>query len=397
MRSFIVILLVFIISVCLGLKIAADPGYAFFSYQNWSVEMPLWFAALTLLLILFVGYLLVRLFDSVDFSLYRLKHWMRYRQKTKSYSKTNRGLLELIEGNWQTAEKYLLEGIPQSDAPLINYLAAAKAAQQLGSFEKRDAYLRKAHDIAPHAEVAIGLTQAQLLFDQGQLEQALATLGHLRSIAPKQKRVLKLMERIYTRLADWQELLKLLPSLRKAKLIDGNEMELFEKNIYLQVLQTSKPDSAETIRAIWNSIPRKFQKDPQVICAYVELMLPYPDAANESESLLTKILKQEWNEDAARLYGLIESANPAKQLARSEEWAKLYPNQPTLFLTLGRLSVRNQLWGKARDYYESSLKLDARPETYIAYAKLLETLEDPTSAIKNYRDGLLLAASPGNA
>jgi HemY protein len=397
MRSFIVFLLVFIISICVGLKIAQDPGYAFFSYQNWSVEMPLWFAVFTFLLVLLVGYILVRLFDSVDFSLYRLRNWMRYRQKTKSYSKTNKGLLELIEGNWQTAEKYLLEGIPQSDAPLINYLAAAKAAQQLGSFDKRDAYLRKAHDIAPHAEIAIGLTQAQLLYEQGQLEQALATLGHLRVVAPKQKHVLKLMERIYTRLGDWQELLKLLPSLRKARLIDATEMEIFEKNIYLQVLQTQKSDNAESLRATWNSIPRKFQKDPLLICAYVELMLPYPDAATESESLLTKILKTEWNENAARLYGLIVGSNPAKQLARAEEWSRQYPSQPILYLTLGRLSVRNQLWGKARDYYESSLKLAARPETYIDYAKLLETLEDPSSAIKNYRDGLLLAASPGNA
>jgi HemY protein len=394
MRSFVVLLIIFLLSVFCGLKIAEDPGFAFFSYQNWSVEMPLWLAVVGLLVVFFFGYWLVQLVDGVDFSLYRFRNWRRLRKKTRSYSKTNRGLVELVEGNWQSAEDYLIEGIAQSDAPLINYLAAAKAAHERGAYDKRDAYLRTAHDVAPHAELAIGLTQARLLFEQGQLEQALATLGHLRTIAPKHKVVLKLLERVYVRLGDWQELLKLLPNLRKAKLLDAIELEIFEKNIYLELLHSgdAKKGGELSTRAAFRALPRKFQKDPELICAYAKLMLPYPEAANELEVLLSRVISQQWNADAVRLYGLLPLTNPTKELTKAEGWLrKSYPDQAVLLLTLGRLAMRCQLWGKARDYYENSLRLEVVPETFVEYGKLLEKLGEHSAAITNYRNGLLTA------
>ena len=393
MRRFIVILLIFILSVFLGLKIAADPGFAFFSYQQWSVEMPLWFVAVLLVLFFLVSYLLVRLWDGVDFSLYRWRNWLRWRRKSKSCSKTNRGLVELIEGNWKVAESYLLEGISQSDAPLINYLAAAKAAQQQGAYDKRDNYIRKAHDIAPHAELAVGLTQAQLLFEQGQLEQALATLGHLRGIAPKNKVVLKLLERLYVHLGDWQELLALLPALRKAKLLTPEQNQLFEKKIYRALLTSAndKNEGVAGLQAMWRSVPRKLQKDPGMQLTYAGLLLPYPEAAAEADVILSKLIKQGWNEEAVRLYGLLAAPSPTKQLAKAEGCLKEYPNQAVLLLSLGRLAMRCQLWGKARNYYESSLRLQASRETYIAYGKLLEVLGEETAAVRNYREGLALA------
>jgi HemY protein len=391
MRSFLVMLIIFIVSVFLGLKIAEDPGFAFFSYKNWSMEMPLWFAILSLVILFFLTFWIVHMFDRVDFSLYRFRNWRRLRQKNKSYSKTNRGLVELMEGNWHSAEDYLVDGIAQSDAPLINYLAAAKAAHEQGAYEKRDSYLRKAHVVAPQAELAIGLTQARLLFEQGQLEQALAKLRPLLVIAPKQKMVLKLLERVYVHLGNWDELLKLLPSLRKAKLIDNAEMEIFEKKIYVQLLnnvENTKGGEAGA-RAIFSKLPRKFQKDPEVVCAYAKLLLPYPATANELESMLSRVISQEWNGEAVRLYGLLPLTNPTKQFTKAEGWLKKYPDHAILLLTVGRLAMRCQLWGKARDYYEHSLRLDVVPEAFVEYGKLLEKLGEHSAAIKNYRDGLL--------
>ena len=140
MQRFIVFLIIFVASILLGWKIAEDPGFAFFSYKQWSAQMPLWFAGLSLIIIFYLGYLILRLLDGVDFSLYRWRNWRKWRRKYQSYSKTNRGLVELIEGNWANAEYYLLAGIAQSDAPLLNYLGAAKAANERHEYEKRDAY-----------------------------------------------------------------------------------------------------------------------------------------------------------------------------------------------------------------------------------------------------------------
>ena len=46
MKRLIIYLIILVAAVWLGLKIAEDPGYALFAYQRWTVEMPLWLAAL---------------------------------------------------------------------------------------------------------------------------------------------------------------------------------------------------------------------------------------------------------------------------------------------------------------------------------------------------------------
>ncbi len=397
MVRFIFILIIFVTSVWLGLHIAEDPGFALFSYHQWSMEMPLWFAVLSLLILFYVGYLILRVFNSVDFSLYRWKNWLSLRRRYKSFSKTNRGLLELIEGQWKNAENYLLAGIQKTDSPLINLLAAAKAAHEQGAYERRDTYLRQAHDFDPHADIAIGLTQAQLQFNQGQLEQALATLRHLRTIAPKHPVVLKLLERVYVRLGDWQELLSLLPDLRKAKLITADESLNFEKKIYLELLHAMDNKNESDTRSVWDKIPKKLKSDPALVACYSRQLLSYSDAVDELDKLLQKTIKNAWDPELVRLYGLLVTEKSSKQLAAAEKWVGLYPQQPVLFLTLGHLAKRSQLWGKAKTYYETSLKLGVYPETYAALGDLLERMNDPEAAAQSYHDGLLLFVKASKA
>jgi len=392
MRRFLMLIIILIFSVWLGLRVAKDPGLALFTYNHWSVEMPLWFAVLSLIAILVILYFIVRFFDGIDSGFYRWKNWLRWRRKNKAYSKTNRGLLELIEGHWRHAENYLLEGIDQSDAPLINYLAAAKAAHERGVFDKRDMYLHQAYDLVPQAEVAIGLTQAQLQFDQGQLEQALATLNHLRMIVPKQPIVLKLLEKVYVRLADWKNLLKLIPSLRKAKIFTTDQLDNLEQHIFQELLnaEANKSEGLKNLHAFWATVPRRLEKNPRIVYYYTKQLLRYPEAASEMEELINKTIKKTWDADLVKLYGQVITRDPKKQLAHAEKWLKLYPHQAVLFLTLGRLCLRCQLWGKARHYLDDSLKLAAMPETYIEYGKLFEQLGDVSSAAGSYREGLVL-------
>jgi len=390
MRRFIWLLLVLIISVWLGLQIAKDPGLAFFSYRQWSVEMPLWAALFSLIIVLFLFYLFGCLLSSIDSSFYRWGNWLRWRRKNQSYSKTNRGLIELIEGHWKKAENYLIAGIDQSDAPLINYLALAKAAHEQAAYDRRDTYLCKAHAVAAQAEVAIGLTQAQFQINQGQLEQALATLNHLRIIAPQHGLVLKLVERIYVHLADWQNLLKLLPCLYKAKVVTSEQFTLLEQKTYAELLKSTAnyPEGLVSLQDIWHKMPRQLQKTPQLLGCYAQQLLRYPKQTGEVVELLDKSLKKSWNADLVKIYGLLDTADPVKQLTQAERWLIRYPSQALLFLTLGRLSVRCQLWGKACRYFEESLKLEKSAVTYLEYGKLFEQLGDSVSALQAYRSGL---------
>lgn len=386
MWRLITFLVVLLISVWFGLEVVRHPGYLLVVYQPWMVQMPLWFALFSTIIFLGLFYLCIDSIDKISFGWFRLKNWLRIRREYQSYSQTQQGLILLIEGRWKKAEQMLLAGLNQSVEPLVNYLGAARAAQELQEFERRDNYIKKAYQIAPKASLAIGLTQAELEIERHQYEYAAATLTHLQQTSPRHPRVLKLLEKVYIRLADWQSLEKLLPSFRKAKLITRDELNTFEKNLYCEILNAGhrNPDD---LRAMWDRIPRAFKKNPDVVSAYVTQLTQFSDR-KEIEELIRKTLKSDYRPELVKIYGDLPFTNLNRQLVIVGAWLKIYGPQPEVLVLLGKLCVKAQLWGKAKDYFERCLALAPYPEASLEYGKLLEHLNEPEAALQKYREGL---------
>ncbi|RDI38372.1 heme biosynthesis HemY N-terminal domain-containing protein [Aquicella lusitana] len=404
MRRLILFLLFLIASVWVGIKLIHNPGYLLMVYQPWMIQMPLWFALLSLIIVFILFYLLIDSIDRLQFLWFRMKNWLRLRREHRSYSKTQQGLVKLIEGRWKKAENLLLSGATQSLEPLMNYLGAAKAAHELGAYDRRDRYIQKAYHLAPEADLAIGLTQAELALAQDQLEQAQATLNHLRQLSPHHPRILQLLEKVYVRLADWQNLLALLPALRKAKVLNAEQAVLFEKNIYCEILQAAYPKTRAELRAIWDNVPKAMKKNPDVVCAYVKGLLleqnrfqantlPDEETAREVEELIRRTLKYQWQPELAHLYGTLPFTNLNRQLVIAGAWLKLYGQKPELLLLLGKLCTQVQLWGKAKDYFQKCLNLSPNADASLAYGKLLEQLGETEEAMQKYREGLVQLAS----
>lgn len=390
MRRLIFLLIVLMLSVWVGLQLTKDPGYVLISFRGWSAEMPLWFAILAIFLFFMVLDLFVRLVNGITGTWGDWNYWLSSRRKKKAYSKMNRGLIELIEGHWKQSEKLLTQSVAQSNAPLLNYLGAAKAAHEQDAFERRDNYLQKAFAVEPKGDIAIGITKANLLFDQGKLAEALDTLNQLRAMDANQPTVLTLLQKVYTHMADWPNLLRLLPIMRKAKVISQEHQYQLETHVYQELLKDTeiKTKNAEAVRQCWDDIPRKNKEAPRLIETYGTILQQYPYTSDEIASLIQSALKSGWDKALVRLYGTLKTSNPQKQLEYAENWLNRYGNHAALFLTLGKICMRCQLWGKARSYFEESLNLEGDPETYAAYGKLLEQLGETHLALENYRDGL---------
>ena len=108
----------------------------------------------------------------------------------------------------------------------------------------------------------------------------------------------------------------------------------------------------------------------------------------KAEEALRQALKREYNSHLARLYGLVRGSDPAKQLQTAEGWLKHHPEDPSLLLTLGRLCLQSSLWGKARDYLESSLRFQRNPETCAELARLLAQLGETERSNQLFQEGL---------
>lgn len=388
MRGLFKIWLVILIGAGIGALVAQDSGYVLLSAGLYTIEMSL------ALLVLLAGLLFVALYFLIRLIVrtYRLpsdvRTWKQRRGARLAQNAMTRGLLEISEGNWQTAEKRLVRYADRSETPLLNYLAAARAAQLQGEHERRDAYIRLAHENMPSADVAVSLTQAELQLADHQLEQALATLRHLRSVAPRHTYVLRLLRRLYEQLGDWEHLRELIPELRRRKIETADDLRLLERKTYRALLeQAFLGKEPARLAQVWASVPKALRTDPDVVSDYAGY-LQERGQDPEAEKLLRDALKQGWNAQLVELHGLIECPDPGKHLSRLEKLLKEHPDDPTLLLTLGRLSLRAQLWGKARGYLEACVNRNGPIEAFRELARLLEHMGEDDNALQIYRQAL---------
>lgn len=392
MKRLFLLLLVLVAVVSGALLALRDTGYVLIRYGTLSVESSLTLAVLVILVGFVVLYYLLRFIAGMLGLPRRMRDWRKRRLVQRARLSLQRGMIDLAEGHWEKAEK-TLQKVRHSDMPLLNYLAAARAAQQLGAHERRDEYLKLAHQSMPSADMAVGLAQAELQIGHHQLEQALATLTRLHGIAPKHGYVLKLLMRLYRELRDWERLRELLPELRKRGVGSNAELDEIEIEANLALLeQSAQTRDLSALQLTWNRIARNVREQERVLCSYARHLIAL-EANAAAEPLIRDALKNRWSEELVYLYGTLAGPDPARQLANAEAWLKTQGKNPVLLLTLGRLSKRNHLWGKARAYLEASLGIKPRAETYQELGGLLEQLKDKETALHCYRKGMLLTAS----
>ena len=244
-KSYVAILAVVLVAALLGMAIAEDPGYLLIAWRNVSIETSIWVGIGFLLACWLLLWFARSLWRLLTASGRRINPWSRRNLQQRASALATRGLLEFAEGHWKQAVRLLKRSAPHSELPLINYLAAARAANELEDYAESDALLREAYEVTPEADVAIAVTQAQLQMVRGQFEQALATLTRLRKDHPKHLYALKLMSQVYLRLEDWARLLELLPELRRQNALREDELQALERRVHAALLAQAGQRLAE--------------------------------------------------------------------------------------------------------------------------------------------------------
>jgi HemY protein len=392
MGKLLKIWLVILLGAGIGALISHDNGYVLFSAGSYTVEMSLALLAILLGLLFVALYLLIRLIVRTYYLPSDVRGWRQRRGARQAQSAMTRGLLEISEGNWYSAEKRLVRFADRSETPLLNYLAAARAAQLQGAHDRRDAYIRLAHENMPSADVAVSLTQAELQLADHQLEQALATLKHLRDVAPKHTYVLRLLRRLYEQLGDWEQLRQLIPELRRRKVETADDLRQLEIKTHRALLeQAFLSTNPQQLPLAWNNVPKGIRGDTRILSEYVGY-LQERKQDHDAEKLLRDALEHAWDTQLVELYGLVACSEPGKHLSRLEELLQTHPNDPVLLLTLGRLSMRAKLWGKARGYLEASVTHKGPVGAYRELGRLLEHMGEHEAARHIYRQALTAGA-----
>lgn len=306
-KRLLIVLIVLLVSVWIGATIATDPGYVLIVYKQWTIESPLWFTIILLILFFIALYGLARLWKSIR----------KFPRKFQGWS-----------------------------------------LQQ------------KSHNERKLAKFAINVAQMNIFLEQKQWEEALNLLKKMSPFATERAQ-----------------------NLGARKILPAEKIINFEIQIYQGLLMQSMQDNDQSkLIHVWNRMPRNLRQQPMLVKVYAKALIEH-HADDEAEKILHKVLSKSWHDDLVYLYGVARSSKASRQLVTAEGWLKDHPDNAVLLLTLGRLCMRNQLWGKARSYFEASLSCAAHAESRHELAKLLDRLGESAAARDSYAKGLELALS----
>ncbi|SJL85072.1 heme biosynthesis HemY N-terminal domain-containing protein [Vibrio palustris] len=366
----IVLFIILGLGLFVGSEYSGQQGYVLISIANKTIEM-----SVTTLVIMVVG-LLIAIFalefivKKVLSSTFKTFNWFTIRKIRRSRRLTNEGIIKLIEGDFKQAEKKVIRWAKHHDNPLLCYLMASEAADNLGNIKKRDHYLALANE-QNHAKLAVELTRAKQQVNDGHISLGLKTLQSLQPDAPNNPILLNLLKRCYITLHRWQPLIEILPKLRKFNhLTEAENRELLETAHVGVLADIAKRNNSHDLIEHWETLNRHDKKNAVITAAVARHLLNVSEG-KEALPFITRVMK---SSPSTQLYMLIAEVPQVHQqdakklllrvLAKNAHNAEAHS-------AIAKLYEYQNNWSDAQFHLEQALSI----RTSIAdYSRLSEVL-----------------------
>ena len=371
-------------------------GYVLLSFAELTIEMSAWTGLIIYLaatVLLFWLLLTWRWIVSAG----GFRSWWRNRRSARNQNQTAEGLLLFAGDDWQEAAKLLSQSADKSSMPVVNLLFAARAAADNEQFDQARQILQRLKVSYPKSRFVADKALAETHLLQERPEEALKILQAVYAENPRDKGLLRLLADAHYLSENWTAAQKMLGDLKRFQAVNDQDLANLEQDVYCNLLDCSGLDSRGTLsekRAqledIWYLIPRKHQREPQIIACYAA-SLGRVKLTDKQQVLLTKSLNRQWHPQLVTQFGELESESPEKQLMVAEKWLVQHGEDADLLLALGRICQRLKFWGKAKDYFTTAVKLRPSVQGSIYLASVLEKIGDSNASAEAYKQGLLAA------
>jgi HemY protein len=375
------VLAVFALAVGLSLAAHLNEGYAILVFPPYRAELSLNFAILLGIAGFTLGYLLLRLIAHTLRLPMHVRDFHLRRRDAKGRAALLAGLQALFEGRYARAEKSAGEAYELGHAPSLSALIAARAAGELRELERRDLWLERAEGDDKNARQARLAVQASLLLDERRYDDALAVLRELSASGPKRIATQRMLMKAHQRLGHWDEVRRLAAILGKRGVLAEVAATQLRITAQIEALRQQARDAAGLAQC-WQRTEDKL--DARVARTAAQLFIALGDCRRAHE-IVAAALDSEWSEQLILLYGECLGGDVLAQIERAEKWLKSRPRERALLLTLGRLCLQQELWGKARSYLEASLSEESSRGAHVALAQLLDRIGKPEDADRHYR------------
>jgi HemY protein len=383
MRGLLWLFVLAALAVALSLVMRGGGGYALFVLPPWRAEVSLNFLAILVIVGFALLYLLFRAFWHTLRLPSQVRAFRRRRMAEAGHEATLGAIQALFEGRFVRAEKLASKAVDLGATPGLAGLLGARAAQRLRDFARRDQWLEQSKQGGGEWLVAQAMTRAELLLDERRYDEARSVLRELHASGPKHVAGLFLMLRAEQGLANWEEVLRIAAALEKHDAMPPEALDSVRVNARVALLSRS-PLDRDSLQRQWDGTPRSDRVRARIAGAAARAFMQVGDC-RRAHRIIEDALERNWDANLALLYGECVDPDAHERLERAEKWLRERPGETELLLTLGRLCVQRELWGKAQSYLEASLATRPTQEAHIALARLHERLGRPAEAGRHFR------------
>ncbi len=389
-------------AVLLALAGRYGSGYAVFVVPPWRVELSMMMFSLVLLVSAFMLYATVRL----TIRAYQLPRNLRERklanERQKVMQDLHHGMKSLFGGRFDDAEKLARRamlakvGAKQADEDLHNLAAAlaAWAAHEGGNLPAALPYLEK---ITGHKATNMrDASKAYMLLAEGRATEALPVLQTLAANDPGNVGALKMKVEAEIAAKEWDAVLLTLGQLKRTGLLPQHAVDEIRLNAEIE-LMNSRPAEHDVLVDAWRKLDHHTRYQPRLADALANRLITVglgKDAAKIIEETLDRCDQEQWDDALASLtlrYADADSGSTTAQIECAETWLKKHPREASLLAALGKLCMRQGLWGKAQSYLEASVAMKPTLEAHMTLARLMEQIGKPQDAMRHIRRSAELA------
>ncbi len=383
----LLIVIALVAALALGRWMASDSGYVLVIRDDFSLDTTLGFVVLAALLAV-VAIVVLTLLGNAAWNVLEPVRATRRWKKAVAARRLRSGLLQLVDGEQEKAERLLVAAGEDGDWPLLAWLLAAEAAQEQENVEASQRYLENASSDR-RGQLVAGLMKARFALDDGYPEQARQELKVLADLAPRNKRILRTYAEVLESQKDWPALCALMPRLKRA-FGEGKESRR-ERRAWLALLQETarKPgfndaDSRrEELRKLWKDVPVHLKNDPAMVARYTGFLAQL-GGGKGALNLVREQLTQQWDDRLPPVLEAIDDMSPDDLRQVLEGWLAERPGNAAVLITAGRVALKARLWGKAQGFFEAAANSSQSATALAELSRLYQALGDTSKAQKAF-------------
>ena len=351
MKQLLSFLLVVVVAVAITLMAQGNASKVLIFFGQYRIDMSLNFAVIAILLLFLVLYVTMRAWRASSQLPGKFKEYWMNRKQNALLKANTQGLIALITGDEQGANKALNQACKTGIETDLSYLIRAMSAIQADRYDVAEEILNQEKaEVGEHSHALVVL-RGKVALSKQDFSGALSMLEAMDPVAAKLPQLQRLRMLALMGLCRWQDALVQYRACVAVSALTNSEKNEALLRIYAGLGENAGQDAAKMQEVLSNAKPVELEN--MGVLRVLATGLLRSGLVTAARTLLETALHQNYNRDLLPIYHQVAVLEPREALPKVELLLTQQPCDLRLLELAADVCEREQLWGKAISRFEA--------------------------------------------